>query len=346
MQQLTCTGSGAIRWLDVPDPELSGPTDALVRPVAVARCELDPLLVAVGPGTAPFALGHEAVAEVVAVGDEVDLAPGDLVLPSFQLCCGRCTTCRRGFTGCCEQYQVLSDYGMQPLSGIEHGGMLSDLVLVPHAPSMLTPLPAGLDPVAVASVPDNVADGYRSVAPHLEAHAGADVLVVSHGLPAIASYAAQSALALGAGSVTEASPDEEVLALAELIGAEPLRTDLTDRPGRWPIVVDAGTRVEGLQWAIRATAPEGVLHSVSYYAEEPTVPMPLGRLYTLGITFRTGRAHSAALLPEVSGLVAAGRLDPSLVTTTVVDWDDAADRYLEPAIKLIVTRPTTQETSP
>ena len=71
--------------------------------------------------------------------------------------------------------------------------------------------------------------------------------------------------------------------------------------------------------------------------------MPLGRLYTLGITFRTGRANSAVLLPEVIGLVADGRLDPSLVTTAVVDWDDAADRYLEPAIKLVVTRPTTMQ---
>ena len=50
---------------------------------------------------------------------------------------------------------------MQPLSGIEYGGMLADLVRVPHAATMLTPLPAGVDPVAAASVPDNVLDGYR-----------------------------------------------------------------------------------------------------------------------------------------------------------------------------------------
>jgi threonine dehydrogenase-like Zn-dependent dehydrogenase len=283
------------------------------------------------------------VAEVVAVGDDVDLDPGDLVLPSFQVCCGRCPTCRRGHTASCERYPVLSDFGMQPLSGVEYGGMLSDLVRVPHAAPMLTPLPDGLDPVAVASVPDNVADGYRAVAPHLAADPGAEVLVACHGMPSIALFAAQSALALGAGSVTVASDDDGVLALAERIGATPRRTDFTDRPGRWPLVVDCGTRPEVLQWAIRATRPEGTLHSVSYYAAEPTVPMPLGRLYTLGITFRTGRANSAALLPEVIGLVADGRLDPSLVTTAVVDWDDAADRYLEPAVKLVVTRPTTQQ---
>ena len=62
-----------------------------------------------------------------------------------------------------------------------------------------------------------------------------------------------------------------------------LRTDFTDRAKNWPIVVDCGTGVDGLHWAIRATEPEGTLHSVSYYGAEPTVPMPLGRLYTLGI---------------------------------------------------------------
>ena len=340
MQQLTCTGPGVVEWREVPEPLLREPTDALVRPVAVARCEIDPLLVLVGPrGADGFAVGHEAVVEVVAVGEGVaGLAVGSLALPSFQLCCGECPTCRRGHTGCCERYPVLSDYGMQPLSGREYGGMLSDLVRVPHAATMLVPLPDGVDPVAVASVADNVADGYRSVAPHLRSRPGADVLVACHGTPSIGLFAAQSAVALGAGTVTVASGDPQVLAMAELVGATPLRTDFAGRAGRWPIVVDCGVDPGGLQWAIRATAPEGVLHSVSYYATEPDVPMPLGRLYTLGIDFRIGRAHSAALLPEVLGLVADGRLRPSEVTTVVASWDEAAERFTEPAVKLVVAR--------
>ena len=343
MRQLTCTAPGTIEWLEVPEPTIETPTDVLVRPVAVARCELDPLLVLVGPsGPDGFALGHEAVTEVVAVGDEVtSVAVGDLALPSFQVSCGACPTCRRGLTASCDEYPVLSDFGMQPLSGVEYGGMLSDLVRVPHADAMLTALPPNVDPVAAASVPDNVADGYRSVAPHLARRPGADVLVVSHGLASISLYAAQSALVLGAGSVTVASDDDEVLALAEVIGATSLRTEFVDRSGTWPIVVDAGTRVEVLRWAIRATEPEGALHSVSYYGGQPTVAIPMGRLYTLGIQLHTGRAHSAALLPEVIALVAGGRLRPELVTTRVADWSDAATAYLEPAVKLVVTRPPT-----
>ena len=338
MRQLSCTAPGVVEWCDVPEPELLEPTDALVRPVAVARCEIDPFLVLAGPTRAErFALGHEAVTEVVAVGDAVTaVQPGTMALPSFQVSCGSCAQCARGRSAICASYPILSDYGMEPLSGVEYGGMLSDLVRVPHADTMLTPMPAGLDPVALASVPDNVLDGYRGVAPHLGRRPGADVVIAIHGIPSIGLYAAQAALALGAGSVTVASAADDVLEVAGRIGAEPRRVDFSQRPpAKWELAVDCGVDPTGFQWAVRATEPEGVLQSVSSYLEE-NVPVPLRRLYTLGIELHIGRAHSASLLPEVVDLVARGGLRPELVTTEVIGWDDAASRYLDPSIKLIV----------
>jgi len=68
MRQLTCTAPGQLEWRDVAAPELGGGRDnAIIRPLAVARCEIDPMLINAGP-TAPdgFAVGHEAVAEVLA----------------------------------------------------------------------------------------------------------------------------------------------------------------------------------------------------------------------------------------------------------------------------------------
>src|SRR5215207_6624327 len=135
MQQLTCVAPGTVAWVDVPEPTLDGPEGAggaggaLVRPVAVSRCEIDPMLIAGGPaGGRPFALGHEAVAEVVAVGSAVTgFAVGQLVVPAFQVSCGACDRCARGHSAVCGAYPVLCDYGMQPLSGTEYGGMLSDL---------------------------------------------------------------------------------------------------------------------------------------------------------------------------------------------------------------------------
>ena len=76
---------------------------------------------------------------------------------------------------------------------------------------------------------------------------------------------------------------------------------------------------------------------MSFYAGGE-MPLPLGRMYTLGIRFVIGRAHSASLLPVLMPLIAQGRLRPQDVTTRVVDWEDAPVAYLEPAIKLVVHR--------
>src|SRR5882724_1250739 len=321
MRQLTCTGPGTIEWRDVPEPRLKGDVEALVRPLAVARCDIDLFLTSgLFPLRGPFALGHECVAEVVELGDAVrGLKVSQRVVVAFQVSCGTCGPCAAGHTGNCAKYPVLSDYGMQPLSGTEYGGMLSDVVRVPWAAAMLAPVAPHLDSVALGSVSDNVLDGYRAVAPHLAVTPGADVLIVCHGLKSVPLYAAQTAVALGAGRVDYASDDAEVLALAERLGACPVLTPA------------------GLRYAIRATEPEGTLQTVSFYAGGD-MPMPLGRLYTLGIRFFAGRAHAAALLPAVMPLIEQGRLRPEEVTTRVVDWEEAAAAYVEPAIKLVVRR--------
>ena len=44
MRHLVFSGPGSLQWQECPDPQLSGPRDALVRPLAVARCDLDPVI--------------------------------------------------------------------------------------------------------------------------------------------------------------------------------------------------------------------------------------------------------------------------------------------------------------
>jgi alcohol dehydrogenase len=339
MRQLTCVSAGKLEWRDVPAPRIAADGEALVRPLAVARCDIDRLLIAgTFPIQVPFALGHECVGVVTELGDSVrGLAVGDRVVVSFQVSCGACGRCRAGLTALCERMPVLSDYGMQPLSGVEYGGMLSNVVRVPFAAAMLRPISPALDPAALASVSDNVPDGYRAVARHLAARPGSEVLIVSHGTPSIPLYAAQAALALGAARVHFASSDRESLALAEKLGAIPIETDFGARPATYPIVVDAGVTPAGLGYAIRAAEPEGVYQSVSFYPGPP-IPLPLGRMYTLGIRCFVGRCHAAALLPEVVALIESGRLRPEAVTTRIVDWDEAPAAWPEPAIKLVVRR--------
>src|SRR5262249_11340730 len=158
--------------------------------------------------------------EVVALGDGVrSLEVGQRVVVAFQVSCGTCRSCTAGHTANCDAYPVLSDFGMQPLSGTEYGGMLADLVRVPHAQAMLAPVARTLDPVAVASVSDNALDGYRAVAPHLAEQPSAEILIVTHGLKSVPLYAALAAIALGAERVDFASNDDEVLKVAQRLGA-------------------------------------------------------------------------------------------------------------------------------
>ena len=62
-----------VGWLEKDIPEI-GPLDALMRPVAVAVCSSDTHMSHGGSGPAfNVILGHEAIGEVVKVGDIVDV---------------------------------------------------------------------------------------------------------------------------------------------------------------------------------------------------------------------------------------------------------------------------------
>ena len=200
MQQLTMTADRQVEWWDVPAPALQGPGEALVRPLAVALCDLDqPILRGDAPIPGPIAIGHEFVAEVTEVGDDVrGVAPGDRVVVPFQISCGACVRCRAGQTGDCTSVPPRSMYGFGIFGG-DWGGALSDLVRVPFADAMLVAAPAGIAPAVLASASDNIPDGWRTVAPHLAARPGADVLIVGGGGLSIALYAVDAARALGAG---------------------------------------------------------------------------------------------------------------------------------------------------
>src|ERR1700752_3056225 len=203
MHQLMFEAAGEYGWQEAPDPEITAPEQAIVRPVAVACRDLD---VAVAEGRLPMppghAVGHEGGAEVVAGGDAGrDFKAGDRVIVPFQINCGQGAACRRGVTGTCASLPLMAMYGMAPLAGLDGGGFMSDLVLVPYADAMLIPVPDGVDPIAIASLSDNIPDGWRAVGPYAEDLARLDstdrrVLIV--GRLSIGLYAAAIAAALGA----------------------------------------------------------------------------------------------------------------------------------------------------
>jgi threonine dehydrogenase-like Zn-dependent dehydrogenase len=345
VRQLEITAPHTVEWREAPDPRLEGDGQALVKPLAVATCDLDgAFLTGAIPLPGAFPLGHECIAEVVEAGDAVSgVAPGDVVVVPFQISCGGCDPCRAGLTGNCTTVPRGSAYGMEPLGG-PWGGALADLLLVPYADAMLVKLPPGVDPVAVASVADNVPDGYRTVRDPLAAAPGSEVLVVGGVARSVGLYAVACALALGSPRVVFADADEGRLERAAVLGAEtvPVGVDEDGSPqwprkfGRFPITVDASGSHGGLHAAIRSAAANGTVTSVAIYFE-PETPVPLLEMYTRGCTFHTERVNARALIPEVLEAVAAGRLDPSLVTSEVVSFDDAPGALANPPTKLVMT---------
>jgi len=336
VRELNFLEKGKLEWREADDPKLDGDGEALVRPVAVATCDLDLWLVQGRiPYEGPLAMGHEGVGEVLDVGDSVSsVKPGDLVSIPFQVSCGECATCRRGHTGNCERVGRMATYGL-PI-GENYGGFLSDSVRVPFADAMLVPVPDGVEPTAIASLSDNIPDAWRSVGPQLEAEPGSPVLICG-GAGSIALYATQIAVALGAERVDFAGGTPEHRVLAEKLGANLVDEDFPERLGPYPITMDFSGTHEGLACALRSTAPEGICTINAIYFE-PETPLPMLEMYTKGIRVATGRVHARPVMEPILELVKEGKLKPELVTGETAAWDDAAEAVAGHGSKLVISR--------
>ena len=340
MQQLTFTEPGRVEWLEAPEPDLVD-DGALVRPLAVARCDLDAAMVAAGLFPGPFAVGHEVVGEIIATGPSVTMRRvGERVLVPFQVSCGGCLQCSDHRFAACGTHRAPAGaaFGFGTAGG-GHGGAVADVLLVPHADHMLISAPLEVSAAVLCTIPDNVVDGYRTVAAPLAARPGSDVSIIGGAGGSIGLYAASAAIALGASAVRYYDDDSERCAVAEQLGAraELLDSTLPKRFERSMITVAYHPTAEGLHAAIRSTDDYGYL-TIAAIHFSPVVDVPLLEMYTRGITVHTSRADSRRLLPEVLALVTAGRLDPSIVPTTIVPWHDGAEHWTKPHHKLVLER--------
>jgi D-arabinose 1-dehydrogenase-like Zn-dependent alcohol dehydrogenase len=89
------------RLVDVPEPQISGPLDVIVRIAGAGVCRTDLHLVEgvfdQVRSKLPFTLGHENAGWIESVGAGVpDLQPGDPVILHPQPSCGLCRACRAG----------------------------------------------------------------------------------------------------------------------------------------------------------------------------------------------------------------------------------------------------------
>jgi threonine dehydrogenase-like Zn-dependent dehydrogenase len=109
MKAVTWQGKRDVQTIEVPDPKIEEPTDAIIKVTSTNICGSDLHLYEVlgafmNPGNI---LGHEAMGEVVEVGSDVpNLAVGDRVVVPFQMSCGHCFMCDEKLYSQCETTQV------------------------------------------------------------------------------------------------------------------------------------------------------------------------------------------------------------------------------------------------
>jgi (R,R)-butanediol dehydrogenase/meso-butanediol dehydrogenase/diacetyl reductase/L-iditol 2-dehydrogenase len=130
-----------LKYIDMPDPEISGGHDILVRVKAVSICGSDVhgFDGSTGRRKPPIIMGHEAAGDVAAVGREVSrFKPGDRITFDSTIYCGSCFYCRIGEVNLCDDRMVL---GVSCDDYRRHGAF-AEYVLVPE--HICYPLPSGL----------------------------------------------------------------------------------------------------------------------------------------------------------------------------------------------------------
>ncbi|MCD0448233.1 alcohol dehydrogenase catalytic domain-containing protein [Actinocorallia sp. API 0066] len=333
MRELTFVARKKVEWRESPAPTLTSDHGALVAPVTATTCDLDSALLA-GHGLAepPFAFGHECVARVLDVGDAVaTVAPGDLVVVPWHICCGTCDRCLAGQQAHCRSVPPMAMYGI-PVGG-DWGGTFSDVVHVPWADAMAVRLPAGLDPVAMASASDNWTLAWRLTVPYLSGRPGTSVLIVSRG--SIGLYACDLARAAGAADVLYVDPDPDRRAIAAGYGARTAERMEPVRHG-FGLALELTGRVDDLVTALRSLRPEGHCESAAPHFRQGE--LPLLELYLNGTTLRMARDNVRAHLDEALDAALSPDVDPGRVVSDVLDWDDIPDAILEPRVKPVFVR--------
>ncbi|MCA1184934.1 MULTISPECIES: zinc-dependent alcohol dehydrogenase [unclassified Saccharopolyspora] len=171
MKALTWQGPRQVEVRDVPDPRLEEPTDAVVRITSTAICGSDLHLYEV---LTPFmtpgdVLGHEPMGVVEEVGSAVDhIRPGDRVVVPFNISCGHCWMCSRGWYAQCETTQVRDQgtgaplFGYSELYGSVPGGQ-AELMRVPQAQFGPIKVPEGPPDVQFLYLSDVLPTAWQAV---------------------------------------------------------------------------------------------------------------------------------------------------------------------------------------
>jgi len=340
-------GAGDVRVVDVPDPALQVPGDALVRVVRACICgsDLHPYhsMPATPGGTS---MGHEFIGVVEEIGAEVTtVRTGDFVIAPFAVSDGTCEFCRAGLQTSCLHGGFWNDLGFGT------GGGQAEAVRVPLAEGTLVPVPgidSGTDDDLLAgllTLSDVYGTGWHA-AVRGGVRPGSTVTVIGDG--AVGLLAVLSAKQLGAERIVLMGRHRSRTDLGREFGATdvvPERgadgiarvRDLTR--GGSEIVLEAVGHMPAYLQAVGVVRPGGVISRVGVPQYEDA-PVGFGSLFGPNITLTGGPAPVRAYIEQLLPAVLDGTVQPGKVFDHTVGLEDTPKGYVamddRTALKVVV----------
>ncbi len=335
MKGLAMLKIGSVGWIEKEDPKC-GPLDAICKPLALAPCTSDIHTVyegAIGERS-NMILGHEAVGEIVEVGDMVKLfKPGDKVLVPAITPDWNTLEAQNGY--------AMHSGGM--LAGWKFSnfkdGVFGSKFHVNDADGNLALLPEGISPAEGTMLSDMVPTGFHG-AELAQIRFGETVLVI--GIGPVGLMAVRGAALRGAGRIIAVGSRKNCCDLAMEYGASEIVNykngpideqvlELTKGLGVDKVIVAGGDN-DTFKTAIKLVKPGGIVSNVNYlgsgdYIEIPRVDwgVGMGHKKIVGGLMPAGRLRTERL----AQLMLSGRLDVSKMLTHKFEGFEKVEDALE-----------------
>jgi alcohol dehydrogenase len=310
-----------------PKPELSKPTDAIVKVTRTTICGTDLHILKgdVPSCTAGRILGHEGVGVVDMVGAAVtEFKPGDRVLISCVSACGKCTNCRR------QMYSHCATGGW--ILGNTIDGTQADYVRIPHADMSLYAIPDGADEEEMVMLSDILPTGHECGVLNGEVRPGATLAIVGAGPIGLAALL--TARFYAPGEIIMIDLDDERLEMSKGFGAT-MTINSTD--GKTAEKVMKATGGRGVDTAIEAVgipatfelcqeivAAGGNIANIGVHGKK--VDLHLELLWDRNLTITT-RLVDTSSTPMLLKTLRSHRIDPKALITHRFAFDKILDAY-------------------
>lgn len=343
MKGVVWRGAYDVRLEELPDPQLSGPRDAIIRMTRSAICgtDLHPYRGEIEGFTSGTVLGHEFTGVVEEAGSEAATRPGERVLASDLIACGRCQYCAQGWHYHCPEASL---FGYGTVVGDYVAGGQAEYVRVPNADLVLSGIPATLEDEEALFVGDVLTTAYTAAA-EAGVLPGHSVAVVGCG--PVGLLGLMCARLLGAETVLAVDPDPGRRATAERLGAIALApgpgavAEIRDLSGGGTdAVLEAVGTEAALLLALDGVRPRGTVVAVGTHTSE-VLRFPVREAFAKELTLRFAVGDPIRSRNEVLGVVAEGRLDPTVVISHRMSLADAPRAYemfdRREALKVVLT---------